>query len=342
MPPTAASTPGSLPLGAVVRECLSRPVETLVRQWNYKAAITSATVRALLFLAVNASAGAAAAFGAALTEFSYRAVTAGFYGAITQHLGRVDPPRVGWISAMVCLPLIGHGGEFLMHWSRGTPNLGSSVLASMCLTALSTSFNLFAMRHGVLVVGVPGRQSLAADLRALPGVALAFVRMLVATTTRGVTSTADAIGRRGSRYTPVVAIVLAWSSPATPQDAPGDPAAIVARLESLDAPPVVSYRAVRRIDASNPRFGAAAWAEVVTALSADRGFTWHTVREGGSGVVRRRAIRALLEGEAAAVSRGDPARARIGVENYAFGDVRWSGEGGLEVAISSRGGATPC
>ncbi len=132
MPPPDLVTPARLI--DVVRYCLRHPEDALIRRWNYKAAITSAGVRSVIFLVANASAGAEAATTAAATELAYRLVTAGFYGALTQHLGRVTPPRVGWLAAMVCLPLLGHSGELLVHWWRGTPNLGASLFASVGLT----------------------------------------------------------------------------------------------------------------------------------------------------------------------------------------------------------------
>lgn len=197
MPPPDLVTPARLI--DVARYCLRHPVEALVRRWNYKAAITSASVRSVLFLVANATAGASAATIAAATEFSYRLVTAGFYGALTQHFGRVTPARVGWLAAMVCLPLLGHGGELLVHWWRGTPNLGASLVASVALTVLSTSFNLFAMRRGVLVVGVPGRAGLLADLRALPGLGVEFAVAVGSGALRGL---AAAVTRDGTAARP--------------------------------------------------------------------------------------------------------------------------------------------
>ncbi len=41
-------------------------------------------------------------------------------------------------------------------WS-GTVNLTASIAVSVAFTALSTAFNLFAMRHGVFIVGDGGR-----------------------------------------------------------------------------------------------------------------------------------------------------------------------------------------
>ena len=96
-----------------------------------------------------------------ITEFLFRFATSGFYGALTQAFRRVEPARTGMIAAMVILPLLAHTLEFIVHWWRGTANLGLSITVSLCFTAVSTSFNLFAMRRGVLIVGDADCRSLA-------------------------------------------------------------------------------------------------------------------------------------------------------------------------------------
>ena len=112
------------------------------------------------FFGANRAAGLDAAVAAMITEFCFRISTAGFYGAVTQAFRRVEPPHAGTIAAMVVLPLLTHSLEFVVHWWRGTPELGLSILASVMFTAVSTSFNLFAMRRGAFVVG--GRPPVAA------------------------------------------------------------------------------------------------------------------------------------------------------------------------------------
>ena len=159
----------------VVVEVLRHPVRHLVRRWNYKAAVTSAILRAALFFAANISSGLTAATGAWITEFVFRFATSGFYGALTQALSRVEPARAGLLAALVALPLIAHTFELIVHWWRGTANLALSIGASLCFTALSTSFNLFAMRRGILIVGEVDRRSLLSDLCAMPEVVRAFV-----------------------------------------------------------------------------------------------------------------------------------------------------------------------
>ncbi|MEQ1730248.1 MAG: hypothetical protein ABL982_17925, partial [Vicinamibacterales bacterium] len=81
---------------------------------------------------------------------------------------------VGTAAAMIVLPLVAHSLELCVHWLRGTPALTTSIAVSVGFTAVSTAFNLFAMRHGVLIVG-QGRRSVVEDLTALPRLLVLFV-----------------------------------------------------------------------------------------------------------------------------------------------------------------------
>jgi hypothetical protein len=152
---------------------IRHPWDALGRRWNYKAAVLSALVRSTLFFTTNAHAGPDAALAAMATEFCFRIVTAGFYGAMTQAFSGVQPAATGTLAALVVLPTVAHTLEFLVHLVRGTPALAVSMVASIALTVLSTSFTLFAMRHGALVVG-QGR-SLLSDLTAIPRLLVLFV-----------------------------------------------------------------------------------------------------------------------------------------------------------------------
>jgi hypothetical protein len=122
----------------------------------------------------NLRAGWRAAVGAMLAEWIYRAVTSGFYGAMTQVLGEAEPAWQGAIAAIILLPLSSHSLEFLIHWLRHTPNLRASLIASMSFTVISTLFNFYAMRRGTMVVG-KNAASLAEDLRAMPRVIGGFL-----------------------------------------------------------------------------------------------------------------------------------------------------------------------
>jgi hypothetical protein len=85
----------------------------------------------------------------------------------------------------------------------------------------------------------------------------------------------------------------------------------------LAAPPALqSYRAWRRLEASNARFGQSGWLEVITELGP-RGFEYRIEGEGGSARIRRRVLVAALDGERELV--GDTS-AMMTEANYAFVD----------------------
>ncbi len=78
------------------------------------------------------------------------------------------------IAVMIILPVLTHSLELAVHLARGTPKLFTSIVASVCFTAISTLFNLYAMRRGALVVG-DGSSSVASDMRRMPRLIAGFV-----------------------------------------------------------------------------------------------------------------------------------------------------------------------
>jgi hypothetical protein len=188
MEPMTPMTPSvSETVGAVLVGLVRQPVDRLVRRWNWKSALLSSASRAGLFFFVNLSAGPDAALAAMFTELTFRATTAGFYGAITQAFSRATPAWAAMLTAMVVLPIATHSLEFAVHWLRGTEKLAESVLASAVFTALSTVFNLFAMSRGALIVGA-GRASLGQDMLRMPSLVFAFVATPIQLLLRVVTS----------------------------------------------------------------------------------------------------------------------------------------------------------
>jgi len=156
---------------------IARPVDLVVRRWNWKAAFFSSLIRGIIFLLANLRSGWRAAVGAMLAEWIYRAITSGFYGAITQVFGKVEPEWEGALAAMILLPLFSHTLEFLVHFLRHTPHLKASVISSLIFTFFSTLFNVYAMRRGTMVVG-KGCASLASDLRAMPRMIGGFIAVV--------------------------------------------------------------------------------------------------------------------------------------------------------------------
>lgn len=139
--------------------------------------MTSAVIRAALFFIANLTAGWRAATTAFAAEMVFRVCTSGFYGAITEAFVPVRPAWTGTLTTLVLLPTMSHTLEFLLHYLRGTPELGRSIALSMSFTLLSTAFNLFAMRRGALVVG-EGRAPLLHDLRRMPRLVAEFALVL--------------------------------------------------------------------------------------------------------------------------------------------------------------------
>lgn len=145
--------------------------------WHWKGAVLSALCRAAIFLTATAPAGAAAGGRAAIVEFTFRMFASGALASATQRCARLPLGRRGFVAAVFAIAATGHLAEFAVHRSAGTPRLGVAVTASIAFTLVTTSFNLFAMRRGVLVTG-PGSLSLLDDLRLLPRTIAAFFRTL--------------------------------------------------------------------------------------------------------------------------------------------------------------------
>jgi hypothetical protein len=83
--------------------------------------------------------------------------------------------------------------------------------------------------------------------------------------------------------------------------------------------PVVDYRALRRLEAHNPKFGASAWLTAWT--ESDRtGFRYQVVSENGSVYIRTHVLRAALDAEQRMWTAQEPQRASLNERNYTFRD----------------------
>jgi hypothetical protein len=163
-------------VGEVLRRLMREPGKCLLARWNWKSAVLSSLFRAAIFFFANLTAGLPAARAAMNTELIFGGVLSGFYGALTEGFREVEPPWAAAVSVLVLLPAANHAMELAVHLIRGTRNLAPSMLASVVFTAISTLFNLYAMRRGALIVGA-GRQSLWQDLRQMPGIVFDFVML---------------------------------------------------------------------------------------------------------------------------------------------------------------------
>ena len=82
--------------------------------------------------------------------------------------------------------------------------------------------------------------------------------------------------------------------------------------------PLVEYRALRRLEAHNSKFGADAWIDVWTEFDNANGLRYEIVAEGGNRFIRKNVLRAALDGEQKMWAAHEPNRASIDESNYIF------------------------
>ncbi len=100
-------------------------------------------------------------------------------------------------------------------------------------------------------------------------------------------------------------------------DRAADPRAGAAMREFLARPATAhEYRASRRLEASGS--GQRAWLDAQTEFTLASGFVYRVTAEGGSGFIRGRVLRSLLDEEQHLIARGGAAGAALSTENYEF------------------------
>ena len=93
---------------------------------------------------------------------------------------------------------------------------------------------------------------------------------------------------------------------------------VLQRFLARGEEPTVEYRALRRLDAQNPKFKQSAWMVAWTEYDHVNGFRYQIVDEGGSGYIRSKVLRAALEGEQKIWANHEPQKASFTHENYLF------------------------
>ncbi len=155
-------------------EIISRPLQTLIPPWSWKAAAISALLRASGFFVSNLKSGTEQAMRAMLIEAVYAVFTAGLIGAVSQRLRAAKP---AWATAaLVCLALPGIMilAQFGVHRLAHTPHVGAGIVVSFTGSAVSAAFSLFAMKRGYLLGGNDST-SIRHDIKALPRITLDFL-----------------------------------------------------------------------------------------------------------------------------------------------------------------------
>jgi hypothetical protein len=110
-----------------------------------------------------------------------------------------------------------------------------------------------------------------------------------------------------------------------------DVAAASALQQFLDRPATAhSYSASRLLEASGS--GQRGWLEVQTDFSPASGLVYQVTAEGGSGYVRSRVLRSLLDEEKRLIERGASASVALSADNYDFAPEGLNDEGLAVVA----------
>jgi hypothetical protein len=161
----------------VLGRMFRHPYREIISQWNWKSAVLSGSMRGAIFFTANLTVSWDAAVQALLVDMTFRLPLVGVYGAMTQAFESAQPAWAATLCAMVLIPAVAHSIEFTVHWCAGTPALVASITASVAFSVISTVFNLFAMRRGVLIVGERSRP-LGHDLRRMPDIAAQFLLVL--------------------------------------------------------------------------------------------------------------------------------------------------------------------
>ncbi len=137
------------------------------------------------------------------------------------------------------------------------------------------------------------------------------------------------------RRTPRCHLLIALAVAMTAVGAKGQDAAdrsIEQFLARSDGQP--SYRATRRLEAANGnRRG---WLDAVTTYSPATGLAYEITAEGGSGYIRNKVLRAVLEGEQEIIAHGEAARSALEPSNYTFLANGVDADGLANVLISPR------
>jgi hypothetical protein len=93
---------------------------------------------------------------------------------------------------------------------------------------------------------------------------------------------------------------------------------VLQRFLARGEEPPVEYRALRRLEAQNPKFKQSAWMMAWTEYDHVNGFRYQIVAEGGSSYIRTKVLRAALEGEQKIWANREPQKASFNHDNYLF------------------------
>jgi len=120
------------------------------------------------------------------------------------------------------------------------------------------------------------------------------------------------------------------------QGHPDVTAAALQRFLSRNDEPQVPYRALRHLEAQNPKFKQKAWMDVWTEFDHLNGLRYRIVAEGGSQYIRTKVFLAALDGEQKMWTNREPQKASLTHDNYEFRTGTATADGLTAVSVKPR------
>ena len=150
--------------------------------WNWKAALLGAILRASFYFTVYKASKEnwVVTMTAVGVEVAFSFFDIGISGALVQSFRRARPVWAATLLVSISLPIFSHSVQFFTHYAQekyfstifaaAENNARQKAFAiSVLFSVLSALFNLFMMRHGVLLVGAGEEtNSLWDDLKKIP------------------------------------------------------------------------------------------------------------------------------------------------------------------------------
>ena len=175
----------------VCANVLRHPLQ-LITRWNWKAVLLAVIVRASIYLVTYSIRHEAwiVIITAMVFEAISRFLTTGVAGALVQSFRKAQPLWLANLIVSVALPAFSHTVEYLTHYTQETyfsdmfaasQNSGreNTFPISVLFSVVSVLFNLYAMRHGALLVGAGKEtQTLRKDFTQIPMLIWNFVGAL--------------------------------------------------------------------------------------------------------------------------------------------------------------------
>ena len=164
----------------------------LITRWNWKAVLLAVIVRASIYLVTYSVRHEAwvVIITAMVFEAISRFLTTGVAGALVQSFRKAQPFWLANLIVSVALPAFSHTVEYLTHYTQETyfsdmfaasQNSGreNTFPISVLFSVVSVLFNLYAMRHGALLVGAGKEtQTLRKDFTQIPKLIWDFIGAL--------------------------------------------------------------------------------------------------------------------------------------------------------------------